>query len=103
MIKKIRKYNHEVFDYAPVILAFKLIHELDLSQDKKDLHKAIAKMTPFFHQDFFASADGEGFKDSLLFRQEERAKAPQDERSHHSNKTRPAEFYEEFDAAAKAA
>lgn len=100
MTRKCRKYNHFTFDCAPVILALNLIDALNVGyEDKKDLHKAIAKLTPFFHPEFFASKDGEAFKDSLLFKQEERAGAAADTRSHHSVKMRPAEFFDELDAA----
>lgn len=97
MTKKCRQFNHATFDCPQTVLTFTLIHDLNITQDKKDLHKAVAKMTPFFHQEFFSSKYGEEFRDSLIFKQEERAKAPQDCRSHLSNKTRPAEFFKEYD------
>ncbi|CZR66639.1 uncharacterized protein PAC_16540 [Phialocephala subalpina] len=99
MTRKCRRYNHFTFDCAPVIPALTLIDELNVGyEDKKDLHQAIAKLTPFSHKEFFASKYGDDFKDSLLFRQEERAKAARDTRSHYSVRMCPAEFFEKLDA-----
>lgn len=76
MTRKCRKFNHFTFDCAPVILALNLIDDLDVKyEDKKDLHKTIAKLTPFFHKEFFDSKDGEAFKESLLFKQEEKSQS----------------------------
>ncbi|KAL2061188.1 hypothetical protein VTL71DRAFT_7461 [Oculimacula yallundae] len=94
-----RKFNHRVFDCAATILSFNLLATMRISPtDAKDLHRAIAKISPFFHDEFFAAgARGEIYKDSLIFNQEERAKHVPDIRSHVSNKKRKAEFWEEFD------
>ncbi len=68
------------------------------SSDSKDVHSAVTKITPFFHQELLApGAIGEKFKDSLILKQSERARHWPDKRSHLSNKTRPDEFWKEFD------
>ncbi|KAH6692878.1 hypothetical protein BKA61DRAFT_637651 [Leptodontidium sp. MPI-SDFR-AT-0119] len=69
----------------------------------RNLHRAIAKISPFFHyhnisKDFFApDAPGAPFKESLIFNQVERARVYPDVRSHRSNKMQPDVFWEEFD------
>jgi hypothetical protein len=102
MTKKCLKYNRIIFDCAPVIMAMTLQVELNIQEYDTDLRTAIAKITPFFYEDFLTSEEGEMFKDSLLFKQEERAKAPHGHRSHHSNKTRPAAFFKEFESVFEA-
>ncbi|KAG4427609.1 hypothetical protein IFR05_016909 [Cadophora sp. M221] len=69
----------------------------------RNLHRAIAKITPFFNhhnisKGFFApDAPGAPFKDSLIFNQVERARVYPDVRSHRSNKMQPDAFWDEFD------
>jgi len=98
MAKKSRRFNNQVFDCAPVILALQLLEDLNIGpEDARDTHKATAKIAPYFHSEFLASNDGEPFRNSLMFRQEERAKNYPDVRTHISNKMRLPEFFEEVD------
>lgn len=100
MAKKCLKYNMKTYDCAPTILCMNLQCDLDLKDYmySRDLKRAVARITPFFHKDFLESESGSMFKDSLLFKQEERAKETRNTRSHHSNMTRPKEFFKEFES-----
>lgn len=66
---------------------------------KRDMTFANALVTFFFQQDnpFFSSEEGLPWKNSALFNQAERAKHVPDVRSSHSNRTRPASQWEEWD------
>ncbi len=100
MSKQSRIFNHR--KATRNILTLRLIDILDVDpSDTKDLHKAVAKISPFFHPEFFTWKDGKPFKDSLLFKQEERSKILPTIRKHTSNKMRPAEFFGELDEAMK--
>ena len=80
------------------LLILKLLAWLKaLPEDSKDLHKAVAKISPFFNRGFLNSKDGLKFKDSGLFNQEERCKQHLDRRSHVSSKYRAEAFWKEFD------
>ncbi|PVH81349.1 hypothetical protein DL98DRAFT_571218 [Cadophora sp. DSE1049] len=99
MCRSSRKFNHRTFDCPATVLTFNLLADMNIDTgDSKDLHRAVAKMTPFFHKEFFApDAIGEPFKDSLIFNQDARAKEYPETRSHRSNKMQPEAFWEEFD------
>ncbi len=102
MSRKSRRFNHQKFDTPVNIMILRLLDQLDVEDDDvKDLNKSIAKISPFFHKDFFDAPEGQSYKDSLLFKQEERAKIMPDSRSHWSNKTRPKEFWKEVDEGLK--
>lgn len=84
------------------LLSLNLLDSLNvLPEDSKDLHKGIAKMSPFFHQDFLHSEDGLKFKNSLLFNQEERSQQVLDRRTHVSSKYRTKAFWKEYDDGSK--
>jgi hypothetical protein len=98
MTKKCRKYCRKLFDCPPVILGLHLVDDLDVAPEyAKGVHKAIAKIAPFFFTQFLESEDGKPFKTSLMFNQTERAKNFPDIRSHVSNKYRGSEFFKEFE------
>lgn len=98
MTKKCRRYFRKLFDCAPIILGLRLIEDLDVELEyAKGVHKAIAKVAPFFCPEFLDSDDGKPFRDSLMFNQAERAKNFPDIRSHVSNKYRSPEFFKEFE------
>jgi len=99
MTKHSRRFNQLDYNSPASRLIFQLLDHLDVpeGQDSRDLHKAIAKMAPFFHQEFFDYKNGHQYKDSLLFNQEERAKHLPKIRSHLSNTFRPKECWYEFD------
>jgi len=100
MTKKCRRYFRKLFDCAPIILGFQLVDDLDVEPEyAKGVHKAIAKVAPFFWPQFLWSKDGEPFRNSLMFNQAERAKDFPDIRSHVSNKYRSPEFFKEFEDA----
>ena len=63
------------------------------------MHKAIAKVAPFFFPQFLDTKDGLQFKKSLIFNQKERAQHLPNIRSHTSNTFRSEEFWTEWDAA----
>lgn len=100
MSKQSRISNQRNFGWPAHLLVLKISNMLNAdSEDAKDIHKAVAKVTPFFHRDFFKSKTGKPFKESMMFRQLERSKILPTCRKHHSNKTRPDEFFKEFDDA----
>ena len=102
-INKLEK-SDKVFRYKMLHMTIDLIDVLDVhaSIEKTDMHNAIAKMTPFFRPKVFEFERMAPYKDSLLFKQEERSKQPPQRRSWHSFKTRPKEFWGERDDARKA-
>ena len=98
MYRKCRKHCRKLFDCPPVILSFRLVDGLDVEPEyAKGVHKAVAKIAPFFYPAFLESEEGAPFKDSLIFNQAERAKNFPDMRSHISNKYRSPEFFKEFE------
>lgn len=102
MARKSRKFNQRDFENPACLLTFRLIQWLDaFKDDARDLHKAIGKLAPFFYPEFLESKEGEGFKDSLLFKQGERAKHLPDIRSSIGNAHRPKEFWKEWDDVKK--
>jgi len=105
MAKKSRKFVHKELDLLthPICqLAIDILDELDVEvDDTKDLHKAVALISPFFFPDFLESEKGQTFKDSLLFNHAERAKNPPNCRSNVSNKYLPKDFFDELDAHGK--
>jgi hypothetical protein len=49
MTKKCRRYFRKLFDCAPIILGFQLVDDLDVEPEyATGVHKAIAKVAPFF-------------------------------------------------------
>lgn len=97
-----RRFNYkQPFDDPTFILSYELFDLLDAldHQETSDVNKGIAKISPFFFPAFFDSKNGQQFKDSLPFNQEERAKNPPDIRSHTSNAFRPKEFWNVWDDA----
>lgn len=102
MSRKSRRFNHHKLDTPVNIVILRLLDQLDVEHDDvKDLHKSMGKISPFFHKEFFDAPEGEKYKASLLFKQEERAKIMPDSRSHWSNKARPKEFWKEVDKGLK--
>lgn len=102
MARKCRKFNQRDFENPVWLLTIELIQWLDtFGDDARDLHKAIGKLTPFFYPDFLESKEGEAFKESLLFQQEERAKHLPDIRSSVSNANRPKAFWKEWEEVKK--
>jgi hypothetical protein len=102
MARKSRKFNQRDFENPTCLLTFSLIQWLDaFRDDARDLHKAVGMLCPFFYREFLDSKEGEGFKDSLLFRQEERAKHLPDIRSSVGNAHRPKSFWKEWDDVEK--
>jgi hypothetical protein len=75
--------------------------DTDNRSDNRSATKAVAFLAPFFFPGFLESEKGANFKDSLLLNQEERAKVLPDIRSHHSNATRPQEFWNDWQAIKK--
>lgn len=68
-----------------------------------DAFKAYAAIALFFRGEaFLASEFGEPWRDTELLNQEERAKHVPDRRTHKSNKTMPAEFWNDWDNLLKA-
>lgn len=78
------------------LMRLESVMELNL-EDEKDLRKSYAKITPYFHPEFFTSKYGEAYKGSLLFKQEERAKNFVPSRSHYGNENRGKEFWKHLD------
>jgi len=100
--RKSRKFNQRDFENPVCLLTFQLIQWLDtIGDDARDLHKAIGKLSPFFYPEFLESKEGEEFKDSHLFQQEERAKHLPDIRSSVSNAYRPKAFWREWEKVKK--
>lgn len=67
-----------------------------------DCFRAYAAIAMFFDtEDFLASRQGEPFKESKLLKQAERARDLPDRRTHNSVKTRPKEFWDEWDRLSK--
>lgn len=93
-----RSLKHPVFPFT-----LSLVKWLDAApgDDTKDINKAIAKLSPFFYPEFFESEEGARFRDSLLFKQEERANHIPDIRSDISNARRLKEFWKEWDGEKK--
>ncbi|THV98725.1 hypothetical protein D6D26_06262 [Aureobasidium pullulans] len=92
--------------WAPGMLErqFMLMMLLEVDPDvhrrvKRDMTFANAMITCFFQRDspFFSSEEGMPWKDSALFDQAERAKHIPDVRSSHSNRTRSATQWEDWD------
>ena len=55
MSRASRKFNHCTFDCPAIILILNLLVELNIgSGDSKNFHRAVAKMTPYFHKEIFA-------------------------------------------------
>lgn len=96
------KYNRKSLDTPASILTFQLFDWLDAldRHDSLDVHRAIAKISPFFLPEFFDSKHGQKFKDSLLYNHKERAKQLPDVRSHTSNTYRSEKFWKEWNEAA---
>src|SRR5689334_12690343 len=99
MYKAALKWNRRSMDNTQTFLGVRLLDLMKTTlADAKDVHKSVAKITPYFHPEFFTSEVGEKYKDSLLFNQEERAKTFLHSRTHYSNKTRDKKFWREMDA-----
>lgn len=103
IIKQMVQYNYKM---AP----FKWCHDLrflDVHPDENkrvvpDIEEARAMMMLFFPSEFLDSELGEGFKDSILLRQAERASQGTPKiRSHTSNKYRPQSFWTDWDQMRK--
>ncbi len=62
-------------------------------EDFPDIDKAVARISPFFYPEFLESEDGLDFKDSLLFKQEERAAVIPDIRTLVVNGMRSQSFW----------
>ena len=102
MARKSRKFNQRDFKNPACLLTFQLLQWLDaFEDDARDLHKAIGKLSPFFYPEFLDSEEGQAFKESLLFKQEERAKHLPDIRSSVGNAHRPKSFWKEWDEVKK--
>lgn len=102
MARKSRKFNQRDLRNPVCLLSFQLLKWLDaFKDDARDLHKAIGKLSPFFYPEFLDSKEGEAFKDSLLFKQEERAKHLPHIRSSVGNAHRPKSFWKEWDEVKK--
>lgn len=101
MTHKSWKYNHTrrpFFKASSTVLQFQVLSWLKVtSDDVKDVEKALGKIYPFFNAEFLDSEEGEKFKDSLIFNQEERAKYYPDIRTDKSTALQPKEFYADFD------
>lgn len=67
------------------------------ADDVKDAEKATGKIYPFFNSEFLDTEVGNGFKESLIFKQEERAQNYPDIRTDKSTIRQPKEFYTELD------
>ncbi|KAB2572944.1 hypothetical protein DBV05_g8399 [Lasiodiplodia theobromae] len=85
--------------------SMKLLADLGIERDshrriKRDMNMAWTLTSIFFGDNaaFFNSETGLSFKSSLLLNQPARAAHPPDIRSPHSNKTRPKEHWQEWDA-----
>ena len=101
MVKYSRRFSAQNLSTSATSLIFQIFDWLDVLDDKdsRDVHKAVAKISPFFDPEFLDSEHGKQFKDSFMLNQDERAKHPPNIRSHNSNKTRPEQFWQEFDEA----
>jgi hypothetical protein len=102
MAKYSRRHNARDFINSVALISLKLLDwlKVPVGQDSKDLHKALAKISPFFFSDFLDTERGKIYKNSMMFNQEERAKNPPDIRTHTSNSFRPQDFWTEFDESA---
>lgn len=107
LYKQSRKYLRKITDCAPNIMAFHVVHDLCSmkagTDGSQDVHRAVAKIMPFFHSMFLDSPEGGSFKGSLIFDQAQRAKRFPDVRSHVSNKYRNPSFFKELDDTLTAA
>ncbi len=103
MVKQSLKFNQRDLVNRACLLTFSLMKWLapEPIEDSRDIHKAVAKLSPFFYSEFLESSDGQIFKESLLFKQEERSKNLPDIRSHVGNRHRPKEFWKEWDGVKK--
>ncbi|KAG9239309.1 hypothetical protein BJ875DRAFT_501529 [Amylocarpus encephaloides] len=106
MAKASRKYAHKYlmgFDTPTTFLRLTIMVDMTVPQeDSKDAHKAVAKVAPFFDKGFLDHELGAKFKNSLLFKLEDRARALPCFRTQVSNKMRPAAFWKPYDEACKA-
>jgi hypothetical protein len=101
MTKKSLKFVHRDMASPETLLAFETMKWLGSHKEGKDIFKAVAKLTPFFNPEFLDSTHGETFKESLLLKQEERAKHLPDIRSFTGNQLRAKEFWKEWDRVKK--
>lgn len=105
MVKRIVTYN--LFALPAGVTPFaKLLRSTPGATEHRwsvtDMFNAFAAMSLFFSSDFFES-DGTEFRDTLLIKQDERAKQLPSRRRYDSNKCMPKEFWEEWDSIRKSA
>ncbi|KAK8900699.1 hypothetical protein QC760_010687 [Botrytis cinerea] len=95
------RYNHSrrpFFKASSTILNFRVMAWLKVTADDvKDVEKAVGKIYPFFNSEFLDTEMGKGFKESLIFKQEERARNYPDIRTDKSTIRQPKEFYADLD------
>jgi hypothetical protein len=101
MTKKSLKFVHRDMASPESLLAFNIMKRLGSHKEGKDIYKAVAKLTPFFNAEFLDSTHGEAFKESLLLKQEERAKHLPDVRSFTGNQPQAKELWKEWDRVRK--
>ncbi|KAF7909232.1 hypothetical protein EAE99_011447 [Botrytis elliptica] len=95
------RYNHSrrpFFKASSTILNFRVMSWLKVTADDvKDAEKATGKIYPFFNSEFLDTEVGKAFKESLIFKQEERARNYPDIRTDKSTISQPKEFYASLD------
>jgi hypothetical protein len=98
MAKKSRKFIEKDINTPVYLIILPLLKSMATSgEDVRDFQKAAGKLAPFFHSEFLNSKEGEDYRKSLLFRQDERAKGIRNIRSSTGNAHRPKAFWREWD------
>ncbi|KAJ8064951.1 hypothetical protein OCU04_007254 [Sclerotinia nivalis] len=91
--------SRKPFFKAPsTVLNFEVMSWLKVTaDDMNDVEKAVSKIYPFFNPGFLNSEEGKTFKDSLMFKQGERAKSYPDIRTDKSIIHQPEGFCTDLD------
>ena len=100
MVSKDRKFYHHTGTH--LIQMFRILKWLDVSLHEhirvsRDVSVAVSMISFFFSSAFLRSERGASYKDSMLFKQAERAKVLPDRRRYESNKSMPSEHWKEWD------
>ncbi|KAI9736221.1 MAG: hypothetical protein M1834_001107 [Cirrosporium novae-zelandiae] len=103
MITEMGYFNIEFNGVFRIFDMYEWFHMVsaEIKRGGRDMKRAMDSISLFYPSKFFENERGEKFKDSLLVKQEERAKQLPDRRSDLSNKTRPKSFWEEWDSIRK--
>ena len=99
MISKNREFNRNIGMHK--LQVYSMMHWLGASlidhrRARRDASIAVSMMSWFFPGSaFLESAEGQGYTDTLLMKQAERAKKLPDRRRHESNSCMPEEHWDE--------